>query len=93
MQLQAYAVAVDERALGAARPESLVVTFAYFGDGLEERSQTVDDRWLAAARNRITGIIDGIKGEGFEPTPSAACLHCDFVRFCDAGRAWLAGNP
>jgi DNA helicase-2/ATP-dependent DNA helicase PcrA len=93
VQLQAYAVAVDEGALGAERPGSLAVTFAYFGDGLEERSQTVDDDWLAAARDRITRIIDGIKDEQFEPIPSGACRHCDFARFCDAGRDWLAGNP
>jgi CRISPR/Cas system-associated exonuclease Cas4 (RecB family) len=93
VQLQAYAVAVAEGSLGPERPESLAVTFAYFGDGLEEISEPVDDTWLEAARSRIDGILRGISAEQFEPAPSAACHHCDFVKFCEAGRAWLAENP
>jgi DNA helicase-2/ATP-dependent DNA helicase PcrA len=93
VQLQAYAVAVDEGALGADRPESLSVTFAYFGDGLEEVSDAVDDAWLAEARDRIGGILEGIAAEQFETSPSEACHHCDFTKFCEAGEAWLSENP
>ncbi|NNC93067.1 MAG: ATP-dependent helicase [Acidimicrobiia bacterium] len=93
VQLQAYAVAVDEGALGADRPESLSVTFAYFGDGLEEVSETVDDAWLTEARGRIGGILEGIADERFDTAPSTACHHCDFTKFCEAGKAWLAENP
>jgi DNA helicase-2/ATP-dependent DNA helicase PcrA len=93
VQLQAYAVAVDEGALSADRPDSLSVTFAYFGDGLEEVSEAVDDAWLNEARARINGILEGITGEQFEPAPSTACHHCDFTKFCEPGKAWLANNP
>jgi len=92
VQLQAYAVAVDEGALSVDQPQELTVTFAYFGDGLEEVSESVDDAWLGSARQRIGGIIKGITEEQFEPTPSTACRHCDFTRFCEAGQAWLADN-
>ncbi len=92
VQLQAYAVAVDEGALSGERPDAVAVTFAYFGDGLEEVTETVDEAWLGTARHRITGILSGITDEQFEPTPSAACHHCDFAKFCDAGQAWLVQN-
>lgn len=92
VQLQAYAVAVDEGILGTERPESLTVTFAYFGDGLEEVSEVVDEAWLTQARARIDDILEAIDGEEFAPMPSAACHHCDFVKFCEAGQAWLADN-
>ncbi|NNJ47421.1 MAG: ATP-dependent helicase [Acidimicrobiia bacterium] len=92
VQLQAYAVAVDEGALSGERPDAFSVTFAYFGDGLEEVTETVDDAWLDTARDRITGILSGINDEQFEPSPSAACHHCDFAKFCEAGQAWLAEN-
>jgi DNA helicase-2/ATP-dependent DNA helicase PcrA len=93
VQLQAYAVAVDEGALGFDRPDSLRVTFAYFGDGLEEVSQTVDDAWLETARSIVSEIVAGIGAAEFTATPSPACHHCDFARFCDPGMAWLANNP
>ncbi|MGI9609697.1 MAG: PD-(D/E)XK nuclease family protein, partial [Acidimicrobiia bacterium] len=93
VQLQAYAVAVAEGALGVDRPESMSVTFAYFGDGLEEVSETVDDAWLTEARERIGGILGDIAAEQFDTAPSEACHHCDFTRFCDAGKAWLNENP
>jgi len=92
LQLQAYAVAVDEGALAGEIPDTLTVTFAYFGDGLEEVSEPVDESWLADARSHIRRVLDGIGSEDFTATPSAACHHCDFARFCEPGRAWLADN-
>lgn len=92
LQLQAYAVAVDEGALGD-RPESLTVTFAYFGEGLEEVSELVDDAWLEGAREAVGAVVEGIADERFDADPSPACRNCDFVRFCEPGRNWLAANP
>lgn len=89
VQLQAYAVAVDAGSLGG-RPASLTVTFAYFGDGLEEERTTVDADWLDKARVRLGEILSGISNEVFEPDPSEACRHCDFAKFCEAGQQWLA---
>ena len=93
VQLQAYAVAVDEGALARERPDSLAVTFAYFGGGLEEVTEQVNGAWLKEARRRIDGILTGIGDEQFDPSPSAGCHHCDFSRFCEAGKEWLSANP
>ena len=92
VQLQAYAIAVEEGGLGGDRPDALAVTFAYFGDGVEEATETVDEAWLGAARARITDLLSGIEDERFDPSPSSACHHCDFAKFCDAGQSWLAEN-
>ncbi|MGI9610719.1 MAG: PD-(D/E)XK nuclease family protein, partial [Acidimicrobiia bacterium] len=93
VQLQAYAVAVAEGGLGVAAPEDLTVTFAYFGDGLEEVSERVDAPWLGEARANIAEILNGIAAEHYEPAPSEACHHCDFAKFCEPGQAWLRDNP
>jgi len=92
VQLQAYAVAVTEGGLGVAPPGDVTVTFAYFGDGLEEVSEHVDDAWLETARTDIQALLQGIGEKEFEPRPSAACHHCDFAKFCEAGQAWLSEN-
>lgn len=92
VQLQAYAVAIAEGALGSETPDSLAVTFAYFGDGLEEVTETVDDAWLAEARDAVGTVLTGIADEQFPAAPSPACHHCDFSRFCEPGKAWLAAN-
>ncbi|MBT8216747.1 MAG: ATP-dependent helicase [Acidimicrobiia bacterium] len=93
VQLQAYAVAIDEGALGSETPDALAVTFAYFGDGLEEVTETVDAEWLTEARDAIGTVLTGIADEQYAATPSPACHHCDFTRFCVPGKAWLAANP
>lgn len=91
VQLQAYGVAVAAGSLGDP-PEDLTVTFAYLGDGLEEDTTPVDDDWLTVARARLTELLAGISSATFEPEPSDACHHCDFVKFCAAGQAWLADS-
>ncbi len=89
--MQAYGVAIDEGSLGS-RPDSLSVTFAYLGDGLEEDSTRADAKWLDEARTRLTTLLDAINNERFEPEPSPACRHCDFVKFCEPGQQWLADH-
>ncbi len=97
-QLEAYALAVADGAFGP-RPAELAVTFAYLGGGvLEERSQAVDADWLATARSNLQTVVAGISDAAFDPTPGAACRSCDFVRFCEPGRAHLqalteSGHP
>ena len=92
VQLQAYAIAAVDGAIAPEIPEHLTVTFAYFGgDEYAERSYEVDDAWLAAARDRLEGLVDTIVGEDFEPTPSKDCHRCDFLPFCGAGQAYVKG--
>ncbi len=90
VQLQAYAVAVRDEAVALKPPSSLAVTFAYLGDGLVEVTEQADDEWVAEARQRIDLINKGIAQEVFDPIPSEACAYCDFLTFCEAGRAFMA---
>ena len=90
VQLQTYAVAAADGAVATPVPDRLTVTFAFFGGGeFAERTATVDDAWLAAARIRIDELTDRFDRGDFEPTPSEACSRCDFKTFCEAGRVFL----
>jgi DNA helicase II / ATP-dependent DNA helicase PcrA len=93
VQLQAYAVAAFDGALELAPPERLAVTFAFFGSGeVEEESEEVDAAWLEEARNRLGDLVTVAADPPYPETPSPACRSCDFLRFCDPGRAFLAGR-
>lgn len=89
VQLQAYAVAAREAALGTSAPERLRVSFVYLGDGWKIIEQEVDDRWLERARNRILELVSHIGDKRFEATPSKACHSCDFRHVCEEGREFL----
>ena len=92
VQLETYAIAAADGALGGPAPERISVTFAFFGGGeYAERSVVADDAWLAAARERIATLVGRFTDEAFEPTPSAACAACDFLHLCETGREHLAG--
>jgi DNA helicase-2/ATP-dependent DNA helicase PcrA len=91
VQLQAYALAAAEGAIATDTPERLTVSFAFFGgDEYAERSFVVDKAWLAAARDRIDGLVELIVTEDYEPAPSEECHRCDFLAFCAAGQEYLA---
>lgn len=87
VQLQAYAVAVNEVDFGRPGPERLDVTFAYLGGGLEEVKENADDDWVADARSRLASLTDAIAAGESQPNPGPWCRSCDFLRFCPAGRA------
>lgn len=93
VQLQAYALAVTSPGFTLSRPDRLRVTFAYFGEGLDEVTEEVDAAWLTDAQQRIDGIVAAIETEAWEPAPSEACRSCDFQQFCEAGSAWLGEHP
>jgi DNA helicase-2/ATP-dependent DNA helicase PcrA len=92
VQLEAYAVAVDEVRFAPIKPDHLKVTFAYLGDGLTEVSEEVDSSWMTAARHHLSELVGSIRGENWEPSPSTACNSCDFLRFCPAGLEWSAAG-
>ena len=92
VQLEAYAVAVHDAGFAAGRPEKTKVTFAYLGGGLVEYTEDVDEAWLATARNHLSRLVEGAAGADHAPTPSEACRHCDFARFCPEGSAWLTAE-
>jgi len=89
VQLQAYAVAAADVGFAGNKPEHIEVTFAYLGGGLTIHSEQVTEPWLAAARSRLEGLTGAAAEGNYEATPSDACASCDFLRFCDEGRAFL----
>lgn len=88
VQLQAYASAARGGHLGRRAPESLQVTFAYFGSRPAESTYAVDAQWEKTAAERLQSLAGGIEAKEWTPTPSMGCYSCDFVRFCPAGRAF-----
>jgi len=92
VQLEAYAVAADEVDLlaGGQRPTSTAVTFAYFGGPeTEEVSEPVTPTWLEAAGSHLAELVAVAEEGPYDPEPGPQCHTCDFVRFCNDGRAWL----
>jgi DNA helicase-2/ATP-dependent DNA helicase PcrA len=89
VQLEAYAVAVQDVDFGMPAPEVVDVTFAHLGGGLTETTTRADAEWVAAARSAITELTRSIDAQRFDPRPGPWCHNCDFTRFCPVGREWL----
>ncbi len=93
VQLQAYAVAAADGAVAPDPPARLRVAFAYLGgEEMIEVAEDVDEAWLERARSRLEELTAASRGDRFEPEPSAACRRCDFLTFCEAGRAFIAAD-
>jgi len=90
VQLQAYAVAANDVDFGITKPGHLKMSFAYFGGGLNEVSYEADDVWVREARAKLEAITSDIDNEEFEERPGDWCHHCDFLRFCEPGKAEIA---
>lgn len=91
VQLEAYAVAVDQVDFGAPKPATLDVTFAYLGGGLEEVTMRADAAWVRSARDHIDQLTEAIDGGVFSATPGDWCHHCDFLQFCAPGQEEVSG--
>ncbi len=89
VQLQAYAVAATDADLGFPKPTTLDVTFAYLGDGLTEQKHHADPTWIDEARAEVDRLTSDIEAESYPATPGKWCGSCDFLRFCEPGKAWL----
>jgi DNA helicase-2/ATP-dependent DNA helicase PcrA len=89
VQLEAYAVAATDVAFAAQPPDSLRVTFAYLGGGLDEVTEVVDAGWLERARAELDDLTAAAAAGAYPTTPSVACHNCDFLRFCESGRAFI----
>ena len=85
LQLDLYGLACVE--VWGKRPEDLTLTYLYLAGG-EEVSHPMSDP--DEVRTRVTASLRSIGEGAFDPTPGAWCHHCDFLSFCDAGRAWVA---
>lgn len=92
IQLKAYAVAAAAGVVASETPESMSVSFAYFGGGeLVEVSEDVNDQWIEDATTELTELVRlGAEGP-WNATPSPDCRFCDFLVHCDAGKEYV-GN-
>gem|GEM_PF-1942042 len=84
------AVAASDVDFGITKPGHLKMSFAYFGGGLNEVSYEADDVWVREARAKLEAITSDIDNEEFEERPGDWCRHCDFLRFCEPGKAEIA---
>ncbi len=85
LQLDVYALACVD--VWNKRPADLSLTYLYLASG-DEVTYRIED--IDAIRERVRGWLAGIIGGRFEPTPGRQCRWCDFLSFCEAGRAHVA---
>ncbi|NND02932.1 MAG: ATP-dependent helicase [Acidimicrobiia bacterium] len=94
IQLQAYAVAAMDGLIGDSIPSSLKVTFCYLGGAtVEEVGYEVTSEWLDDAREQLEVALLASAGPDFPQVAGTRCRSCDFTRFCESGKAWIAANP
>ena len=87
LQLDVYALACTE--IWRKRPEDLTLTYLYLASGQEDGRPAGDP---AETRARVIQALEGVAARRFEPTPGEHCRWCDFLPFCDAGRAYMAAE-
>ncbi len=85
LQLDLYALACVE--VFGKEPRDLTLTYLYLSSA-EEVTRPADDP--AETRERVRAALLGIAEGAFEPTPGRHCRWCDFLAFCDAGKAHMA---
>ncbi|HUF58028.1 MAG TPA: ATP-dependent DNA helicase [Actinomycetota bacterium] len=85
LQLELYGLACIE--VWGKRAEDLTLTYLYLA-GAEEVSHPMGDP--EEVRARVSESLRAIGAGAFDPIPGAWCHHCDFLSFCEAGRARTA---
>jgi len=91
VQLQTYALALEEIDFGLAPPPDTSVSFVYLGGGEPVQvTHHVDSEWLEDARQTVIALLGSMEDERWEPAPSPECHRCDFLRFCPAGQAFVS---
>jgi hypothetical protein len=85
MQLDLYALACAE--VWRKKPEELALTYFYLSEGKEITRPAGD---LDEIRKRLMASLSEMAQGMFEPSPGDQCRWCDFLNFCDAGRAHIA---
>ena len=87
LQLDVYALACTE--VWDKRPEDLTLTYFYLASG-EQVTRPAGDP--AETRARVAAAFRGVAERRFEPEPGPQCRWCDFLPFCDAGKAFMASR-
>jgi DNA helicase-2/ATP-dependent DNA helicase PcrA len=84
LQLDIYALACTDVWRKAA--EDLSLTYFYLASGEEVTRPAGDPR---ETRGRVRRALEGVAARQFTATPGPFCRWCDFLSFCDPGRAFL----
>jgi DNA helicase II / ATP-dependent DNA helicase PcrA len=84
VQLDVYALACID--VWRKRPEDLTLTYLYLATG-DEVTFAVED--AEAIRERVHTWLSAIGAGRFEATPGEHCRWCDFLSFCDPGKAFV----
>jgi ATP-dependent DNA helicase UvrD/PcrA len=87
LQLDLYALACVE--VFGKDPGALRLTYFYLGEEKEVSREAGDP---GATRERVLRWLGGIAAGNYEPTPGDQCRWCDFLSFCEPGRAHLAAG-
>jgi DNA helicase-2/ATP-dependent DNA helicase PcrA len=87
LQLDLYALACVD--VWGKRAEDLTLTYLYLASG-EEVSRPAGDP--DEVRTRVGAWLRAITAGEFEPAAAQHCTWCDFLPFCDAGRAAVGGG-
>jgi DNA helicase-2/ATP-dependent DNA helicase PcrA len=88
LQLDLYALACIE--VWGRKPEELTLTYSYLGEGKEVSRAAEEPDVLRA---RIKELLEGIGAGRYEAKPGRQCHWCDFLPFCEPGRAFVEQNP
>jgi DNA helicase-2/ATP-dependent DNA helicase PcrA len=87
LQLDLYALAAAE--VWGKRPEDLTLTYVYLSEGVE-RSRPAGDP--SATRARLVASLSAMRTGAYDPAPGEHCRWCDFLTFCEAGRAFTGSE-
>jgi DNA helicase II / ATP-dependent DNA helicase PcrA len=84
LQLDLYALACVD--VWHKRPEELTLTYLYLRTG-EESTRAAGD--VEATRRRAVETLREMASGRFEATPGPYCRWCDFLSFCEPGKAFV----
>ena len=87
LQLELYGLACVE--VWGKDPRDLTLTYLYLGADQELSHPMADPDDV---RSRVLAFLRSIDEGAFDPAPGPWCHHCDFLSFCDAGKAHVADD-
>jgi DNA helicase-2/ATP-dependent DNA helicase PcrA len=85
LQLAIYALAA-ERIWGIDRAD-ITVTYFYLKSGNMVSTSAEE---LTLSEKELIEMFEQVEARHFEPVPTPICHSCDFVRFCEPGKAYVA---
>jgi DNA helicase-2/ATP-dependent DNA helicase PcrA len=87
LQLDLYALACVD--VWGKHPEDLTVTYSYLQSG-DESTRPAGD--VEATRQRAVDALRRMAAGRFDATPGGYCRWCDFLSFCEPGRAFVGAE-